>query len=82
MASDVIEGFCNNQYQWIQGTNHYISINLEAHQQIEAQRIFNALSVNGIIQSKLEMTFWGALYGAFTDQFGIQWMINCQLTEA
>lgn len=23
--------------------------------------------------------FWGALYGAFTDQFGVKWMVNCQL---
>ena len=82
MASDVIEGFCGNHYQFIQGTNHYISVNLEAHQQIEAQRIFNALSVNSVVETELEMTFWGALYGALTDQFGVQWMINCQLTEA
>lgn len=27
----------------------------------------------------LEKTFWSALYGAFSDQFGIHWMINCQL---
>lgn len=27
----------------------------------------------------LEKTFWGALYGAFTDQFGVKWMVNCQL---
>ncbi|MEG1709785.1 MAG: VOC family protein, partial [Acinetobacter sp.] len=40
-----------------------------------------ALSVNGKIEMPLEKTFWGALYGAFTDQFGIKWMVNCQLEE-
>lgn len=34
-----------------------------------------------IIEMALEPTFWGALYGAFTDQFGIRWMVNCQLNE-
>ena len=21
--------------------------------------------------------FWGALFGAVTDKFGVQWMVNC-----
>ncbi len=29
----------------------------------------------------LEKTFWGALFGSFVDQFGVQWMVNCQLDE-
>ncbi|MBA4069703.1 MAG: VOC family protein, partial [Acinetobacter sp.] len=49
--------------------------------QAEAQRLFDALSVNGQIEMPLERTFWGALYAAFSDQFGIHWMINCQLEE-
>jgi PhnB protein len=24
----------------------------------------------------LEKCFWGALFGMFTDKFGIQWMVN------
>jgi len=35
--------------------------------------------VNAQIEMPLEKTFWGALYGALTDQFGIKWMVNCQL---
>ena len=62
-----------------QGTNHYISINLDQSEQNEAHRLFSALSENGQIEMPLDKTFWGALYGAFTDQFGIRWMINCQL---
>ncbi len=48
---------------------------------MEARRLFNQLSVGGHIEMQLEKTFWGALYGAFTDQFGIKWMVNCQLDE-
>ncbi|MCH7385071.1 VOC family protein [Acinetobacter dispersus] len=81
MASDVNDQFCTQNSVFAQGNNHYISINLDPDEQDEAQRLFNALSANGQIEMPLEKTFWGALYGAFTDQFGIKWMINCQLDE-
>ena len=81
MASDTTEQFCAANSPFIKGTNHYISINLEKHEQAEAQRLFDALSVNGKIEMPLEKTFWGALYGAFTDQFGVKWMVNCQIEE-
>jgi PhnB protein len=80
MGSDINDQFCGqNNSVFTQGNNHYISINLNAHEQAEAQRLFDALSVNGQIEMPLEKTFWGALYGTFTDQFGIKWMVNCQL---
>lgn len=82
MASDVNGQFCSKAQQPFSiGTNHYISINLDGNEQAKAQHLFSALSVNGQIEAPLEKTFWGALYGAFTDQFGIKWMVNCQLDE-
>ncbi len=82
MASDTNDQFCaQNGTPFTLGTNHYISINLEPHEENQAQHLFTALSENGHIEMPLEKTFWGALYGAFTDQFGIKWMINCQLSE-
>ncbi len=63
----------------LMGNNHSISINL-VDDDTEARRLFNQLSVHGHIHSQLEKTFWGALFGSFTDQFGVQWMVNCQLT--
>ncbi len=83
MASDTNDQFCAQTHTvFTQGNNHYISINLDASEQAEAQRLFDALSVNGQIEIPLEKTFWGALYAAFSDQFGIHWMINCQLEES
>jgi len=80
MGSDTSEQFCaQNSAPFNKGNNHYISINLESHEEDEARRLFNALSVNGDIEMALDKTFWGALYGAFTDQFGVKWMVNCQL---
>lgn len=82
MASDTNDQFCaQTNSPFTKGNNYYISINLNANEQAEAQRLFEALSVNGQIEIPLEKTFWGALYGAFTDQFGVKWMINCQLEE-
>lgn len=83
MASDVNEQFCAQTNQpFTVGSNHYISINLDSHEQDKAQTLFDALSKDGHIEMPLDKTFWGALYGAFTDQFGIKWMINCQLENA
>ena len=82
MGSDTSDQFCaQSSTVFTQGTNHYISINLDASEQAEAKRLFDALAINGQIEMPLEKTFWGALYGAFTDQFGVKWMVNCQLEE-
>ena len=81
MASDTNDQCCAANTVFTQGTNHYISINLNAGEQAEAKRLFDALSINGQIEMPLEKTFWGALYGAFTDQFGVKWMVNCQLEQ-
>lgn len=80
MGSDTTDQFCApNTAPFTKGTNHYISINLEPHEEAEARRLFDVLSINGQIEMALDHTFWGALYGAFTDQFGVKWMVNCQL---
>lgn len=79
MASDTIDQFCTPNSVFTKGNNHYIAINLEKDEQEKAKQLFDALSLNGQVEMPLEKTFWGALYGAFTDQFGIKWMVNCQL---
>ncbi len=82
MGSDTSDQFCSPMNTvFTKGNNHYISINLEAHESDEARRLFDALSANGQIEMELANTFWGALYGAFTDQFGVKWMVNCQLEQ-
>ena len=56
------------------GSNMYIY--LEPDSRAETDRLFTALSVNGKIEMPLQEMFWGAYYGSFTDQFGVQWMLN------
>jgi len=46
--------------------------------EVEAERVFNALSEGGNVTMPLEKQFWGALYGQVIDRFGMSWMINCQ----
>lgn len=56
------------------GTNFSVSINAES--EAEAKKLFDGLSAGGKITMPLEKTFWGALFGMFTDKFGIHWMVN------
>jgi len=56
------------------GSNFQISINVESRE--EADRIFNALSVEGKIFMPMDKTFWGSYFGMFEDKFGISWMVN------
>lgn len=59
-----------------QGNNMHIQIEPESRE--EAKRLFDELSVGGKIEQPIQDMFWGAYYGSFTDQFGINWMINYQ----
>jgi PhnB protein len=52
-------------------------INLEPDTLKEAQRLFDALSAGGKVGMPLAPMFWGGVFGSFTDQFGMQWMVNC-----
>ena len=56
------------------GNNFSISINADSAE--EARRVFEGLSAGGKVTMPLDKTFWGALFGMFTDKFGINWMVN------
>lgn len=71
MASDANEAFGQTATF---GTNISISINTDSED--EAKMLFNGLSAGGKVTMSLEKTFWGALFGMFTDKFGIHWMVN------
>jgi len=62
-----------------QGNNMHISI--EPETRAEADRLFNGLSAGGKIDMPLQDMFFGAYFGSFTDQYGINWMINCWAKE-
>lgn len=70
MGTDIPESMAKA----VNGTS--ISISIDTDSEEEAKRIFDGLSEGGAIQIPLEKMFWNALYGMFTDKFGIQWMVN------
>ena len=77
MATDSIESLGQ---KLVQGNNHYFMLGVDSKE--EADDLFAKLSVNGTIEMPLQDTFWGDYYGSFSDQFGIQWMIDYEYPKA
>ena len=71
MGADCVESFGQ---KLIRGNNNYISIFPQSKD--EADRLFNALSQDGVIEMPIEDQFWGDYFGSFIDKFGVSWMIN------
>lgn len=61
------------------GTNFSISVSVESKQ--EADRIFDALSIGGKILKPIAFAFWGDYFGMVTDKFGINWMVNFEVSQ-
>ncbi|RYU80098.1 VOC family protein [Hymenobacter persicinus] len=68
MASDSGLGFA------AKGDMISLSINCQSAEEI--QRLYRLLSAGGTINMELQDTFWGATFGMFADQYGIDWMLN------
>ena len=58
-----------------------VSLSLQPTNLDEAESVFNNVSAGGKVTMPLQDTFWGARFGMFTDKFGIQWMVNCELKK-
>jgi PhnB protein len=70
MASDCLE----SQGQILHlGNNNYIALSSDSR--AEADRIFNALSVDGLIEMPMADMFWGDYFGSFKDKFDVYWMV-------
>ena len=71
MASDTIPS-AGHTMQF--GNQTHIMLSPETKE--EADKLFDGLSKDGIIDMKMEEAFWGDYFGSFTDKFGIKWMVN------
>ncbi|WP_430816680.1 VOC family protein [Carboxylicivirga sp. RSCT41] len=56
------------------GNNIAISVSTDSEE--EAKTLFDGLSAGGQVNMPLDKTFWGALFGMFTDKFGVNWMVG------
>jgi PhnB protein len=72
MGSDMPESM---GFTLTQGNN--VQITLQPDTRAESDALFAALSAGGQVEQTMQEMFWGDYYGAFTDKFGIRWMINC-----
>lgn len=66
-------------FKVVMGNNIYI--NLQPDTREETRRLFSALSKGGTVEMELQDMFWGGYYGSLKDQFGLQWMFNCDAKE-
>jgi PhnB protein len=70
MASDAMPG----RYKAPCG----FSLNLEAADEHEADRLFAALADRGEVHMPIQETFWAKRFGVVTDRFGTPWMVDCE----
>ena len=61
------------------GNNFSVSLHCDSLDEIE--RLFSARGQNGKVRMPLGNMPWGARLGMLTDQFGIQWLLNCELPK-
>lgn len=71
MATDTLE----SMGQEIRKGNNF-SIMLDPETAEEADRLIAALSSGGSVEMPLQKTEWAERFGACTDRFGVQWMVN------
>ncbi len=61
------------------GNNTYINLLVDSEE--EVRDLFARLSEGGEVEMPPSPMFWGDLYSAFTDRFGVQWMVIAPLEE-
>jgi PhnB protein len=53
-----------------------VALSLIGTDEARLRKIYDALSDAGSQDSPLEKVFWGDVFGALTDKFGINWQVN------
>lgn len=56
-----------------------VNLSLSCSSEEEINEFFTGLSAGGKIIHPLKLAFWGALFGVFTDKYGIEWMLNYEM---
>lgn len=55
------------------GNNVRIALHPESKE--DADMLFKRLSEGGTVETQLHYTFWGDYFGAFSDRYGVRWMV-------
>lgn len=56
-----------------------MSVNLP-QDPVRGEQVFKALAAGGRVTMPFALTFWGAHFGMLVDQFGVGWMVNCDMS--
>ena len=62
-------------------SGNHMALSLVLDDLNEQARVFDKLSHGGHIMMPLADTFWGGRFGKVEDQFGIRWMLHCDLVK-
>lgn len=54
------------------------SLAVNAANDAEAEKYFNALAAGGKVKMPLTKTFWTSKFGMLTDKFGVDWMVSVE----
>ena len=65
----------NHDAEPMRGSAHFLTMD----DREQTDRLFNRLAKGGTITTPLGIQPWGDYYGKLTDQFGVQWMVNCPI---
>ncbi|CAN7322867.1 VOC family protein [Pseudoduganella sp. LjRoot289] len=68
----------NDDAEPMRGSAHILQMN----DQGLTEQIFSRLAQGGRVTTPLGIQPWGDYYGKLTDQFGVQWMLNCSTKAA
>lgn len=69
LASDMV-----SEKGFLIGNN--VSLMLECASETEIRAAYEKLAAGGNATHPIENTFWGALFGGLTDQFGNNWLLH------
>ncbi|MBO0823936.1 MAG: VOC family protein [Actinobacteria bacterium] len=53
-----------------------VELSLIGKDEARLRALFDALAQGGTVRANLEKQFWGDIFGAVTDKYGIRWQIN------
>ena len=57
------------------------SLSFEAESKEHADEIFAKLSDGGVVKCPMADAFWGRLFGACTDKYGINWQVITEQSQ-
>jgi PhnB protein len=58
------------------GSQGRIALTLIGSDEPKLRKVYDGLAVGGSADQPLEKQFWGDIFGALTDKYGISWQIN------